>query len=138
MSKNPIRQSGLKALIEASPPITNFQLANVQIHAGVELALLQRNLTCLNLMRNSLGKEGARIIAENLGPKLKYLNVIDCKLGPEGARAFANALRTNTTLAKLKFRDNNIRCEGATFFAGILNDKQQRKNSLIKIDLYRC
>merc|ERR1719181_2480549 len=95
-------------------------------------------LTVLNLKTNSVGVRGAealaRMVAKN--PRLQCLNLRAQvpRLPDSVAHSFANALRTNSTLRRLKLRRNKITCDGAEALCQALHEGPASR-SLIELDL---
>lgn len=72
-------------------------------------------LKALNLSKNSLGKEGAKILAEAIMPN-KTLQVLDISknfIGVSGAQAIAKGIRNHNSLIFLNMFNNKISFDGA-------------------------
>lgn len=73
------------------------------------------HLKTLNLSRNSLGKEGAKTLAEAIMPNqtLEMLDISKNYIGVSGAQAIAKAIRNHKSLIFLNLFNNKISFDGA-------------------------
>jgi Ran GTPase-activating protein (RanGAP) involved in mRNA processing and transport len=69
----------------------------------------------LNLSRNNIMKEGAKILAAALegNASLEVLDLSQCKLGVSGTVSIANSLKKNATLKHLNLYRNKLDVDGA-------------------------
>jgi len=76
---------------------------------------INTTLTSLSLWWNDIGAEEARMINESLkiNTALTFLNLWYNKIGDEGAMMISESLMNNTTLTELSLFRNNIGDEGA-------------------------
>jgi Ran GTPase-activating protein (RanGAP) involved in mRNA processing and transport len=78
---------------------------------GVLLETMEHNshITCLELQENSIGNEGASLLARALGksalPNLLRLSLCDCDIEDDGFIALVSALGQNTSLLHLDLRN---------------------------------
>merc|ERR1719387_2069900 len=97
-------------------------------------------LTIMNLKINCVGLEGATVLAKSLewNRVLKVLNLrSQCpRLPAAAAFPFADALRVNTTLPRLKLRRNRIDCAGAKALAEALSNNKD--SALLELDVQQC
>lgn len=95
-------------------------------------------LTILNLKINAVGLDGATALARMVANSstLKVLNLRNqCpRLPAPVAYPFADALRVNSTLTRLKLRRNKVDCAGAKALADALRTGAAR-TSLLELDL---
>ena len=77
-------------------------------------ALMQGELTRLNLAYCSIGDDGAEIVADFLkhDETVGKVNLDDCCFGPRGANVIAEALRDNATVEYLVLDCNEIGNQG--------------------------
>jgi Ran GTPase-activating protein (RanGAP) involved in mRNA processing and transport len=87
---------------------------------GVLLETMQHNgnhITDLDLRHNSIGNEGANLLARSLGnnalPNLTHLSISECGIGDHGIIALVSALAQNSSLLHLDLRDNGVWSQGA-------------------------
>ena len=91
-------------------------------------------LECLLVHGNSFGDKGVSHLAVALGhTSLQEIDISDCGIGEEGMVALSSALKTNTTLKRLKAYGNNFGDKGATHLAKALSH-----TSLQEIDISLC
>merc|ERR1719171_1204615 len=97
-------------------------------------------LTIMNLKINCVGLEGATVLAKSLERNrvLKVLNLrSQCpRLPAAAAFPFADALKVNTTLTRLKLRRNRIDCAGAKALAEALSNNAN--SALLELDVQQC
>jgi len=97
-------------------------------------------LTIMNLKINCVGLEGATVLAKSLERNrvLKVLNLrSQCpRLPAAAAFPFADALRINKTLTRLKLRRNRIDCAGAKALADALSNNPD--SALLELDVQQC
>lgn len=69
----------------------------------------------LNLSRNEIMKEGAKVLAAALeeNNSLRMLDLSQCKIGVSGTYVIANALKKNSTLTHLNLYRNKVDVDGA-------------------------
>jgi Ran GTPase-activating protein (RanGAP) involved in mRNA processing and transport len=98
------------------------------------------SLTIMNLKVNCVGLDGATALANSLERNrvLKVLNLrSQCpRLPAAAAFPFADALRVNTTLTRLKLRRNRIDCAGAKALAEALSNNKD--SALLELDVQQC
>ncbi|XP_070306367.1 NACHT, LRR and PYD domains-containing protein 13 isoform X2 [Odocoileus virginianus] len=85
--------------------------------------LRSRSLTHLNLRRNNLGDEGAKLLCAALGHAdcaLQSLNLSHCSLTVAGCRELAQALKCNGRLKVLDVGNNAIQDGGVKELCGVL------------------
>lgn len=115
------------------------KVSNDGARALAELAS-HPSLTIMNLKVNCVGLDGATALAKSLerSPVLKVLNLrSQCpKLPAAAAFPFADALRVNTTLTRLKLRRNRIDCAGAKALADALSNNPD--SALLELDVQQC
>jgi len=96
------------------------------------------SLTIMNLKINAIGLDGATALARMLetNTTLKVLNLRNQtpRLPPTVATPFANALRVNSTLTRLKLRRNRLDCAGVAELAQALRTGSAAK-SLLELDV---
>merc|ERR1712070_575859 len=97
-------------------------------------------LTIMNLKVNCVGLDGATALANSLEKNrvLKVLNLrSQCpKLPAAVAYPFADALRVNSTLTRLKLRRNKIDCAGCKALADALSNSPN--SALLELDVQQC
>jgi Ran GTPase-activating protein (RanGAP) involved in mRNA processing and transport len=88
-------------------------------------------LQVLDVSHNFLGVSGAKSIAEGLSKNksVRYLNIFSNKIDVDGARAFGEMLKVNSTIEYIDFGHNRIRDEG---LSSIAKGISTNKNSAIK------
>ncbi|KAL0250971.1 hypothetical protein GEMRC1_000185 [Eukaryota sp. GEM-RC1] len=86
--------------------------------------LLKENIpiTSMSLNGNSIGDEGARVLAEALkvNTTLTNIDLGENSIGNEGAKALADALTVNTTVRRIELWNNDFGNEGAIALADAL------------------
>jgi hypothetical protein len=82
----------------------------------------QGNIRVLNLAKNNLHKEGAKIIAQLLevNTTIEYLDISGNLIGVSGGKALGSALLKNRTLKGLSVFNNRIGFDGAKAFGDSL------------------
>ena len=78
-------------------------------------ALMQGELTKLNLGFRAIGDDGAEIVADFLkhDETVKEVYLWSCNIGPRGVKAIAESLKRNQTVEEMNLDYNQIRDEGA-------------------------
>jgi len=113
------------------------KVANKGARALAEL-VHHPSLTILNLKINAIGLDGATALARMLetNTTLKVLNLRNQtpRLPAAVATPFANALRVNGTLTRLKLRRNRLDCAGVVELAQALRTGSAAK-SLLELDV---
>jgi Ran GTPase-activating protein (RanGAP) involved in mRNA processing and transport len=157
LSSNLVRDEGCRAVLDAiqrtpGQPIQWLSLCENQVsdHSAADIASMLdicKNLTFLDLSRNSFFSNGIRVIAEELGlnKTLKHLNLSNialgsdaiellaaslarnhglisldmygCQIGDAGARAIGAALAHNETLKRLDLGSNKMAAAGGALLA---------------------
>lgn len=72
-----------------------------------------RQLRMLCLSGNSIGDEGAKAIAQGLGPEIETLRLSNNQIGPSGTKALAEALPGKCHLESLYLSHNPLQDDGA-------------------------
>ncbi|XP_044178001.1 nucleotide-binding oligomerization domain-containing protein 2-like isoform X2 [Acropora millepora] len=111
-----------------------FAPASKQSLSTLCLALrVNTSLTCLHLLDNAIGDEGASSLSEALrvNTSLTYLQLSVNSIGDEGASSLSEALRVNTSLTTLHLSDNSIGDKGAHS----LSEALRVNTSLTSLDL---
>ena len=90
------------------------------------------SLCKLNLSKNNITDEGAKVLAETIQVNtiLQELNICKNEITDEGAKIFAEAIQINTTLQNLNMSQNKITDEGAKRLAEaiVINKTLQELN----------
>ena len=107
-------------------PIVTFLLsALLRVHGKEQqaAALMQGELTKLDLGGCLIGDDGAKIVADFLkhNETVKIVYLASCNIGPRGAKTIAESLKHNQTLWYLNLADHQIGDEGAEALIDALN-----------------
>lgn len=112
----------IRMFAQASFEYINMQMCKLQ-KADVELLayslhpnpVAKARVRVLNLSRNDIMKEGAKVLALALegNDSLEVLDISQCKLGVSGTVTIAQALQKNKTLKHLNLYRNKVDVDGA-------------------------
>ena len=85
------------------------------IAACIDNPIAKTSIKFLNLSRNGITKEGAKILADVLknNNTIQTLDLSGNKLGVSGTKAIAISLQTNTSLQHLNLYSNKVDVDGA-------------------------
>ena len=110
-----------KSLENGCLDLSYFQISD-KILSQILPLLSLLNIKELNLGYNDLGPNGSTALAEALktNTSLARIDLRSNQIGPEGATALAKALTENTSITELYLGDNNIENTGATALANAL------------------
>ncbi|KAL0240142.1 hypothetical protein GEMRC1_010249 [Eukaryota sp. GEM-RC1] len=118
--------SDLEFLNKSSFFFPRLQQLHVNVHSSISRSLIEllkvnTTVTSVILSGNSIGVEGAKVLADALknNSTVSILNLWNNSIGDEGARALAGALKVNTTITSIDLSFNSIGSEGAMAFAEV-------------------
>lgn len=84
--------------------------------AKIIASILEKNniIEIVDLSKNQIGVSGAQALAQKLekNTSVKFLNIFNNKIGFDGAQAFGNTFKVNCTLEQVEFGHNRIRNKG--------------------------